>query len=73
MADLDADIRAKIGDDHKDDESFAEFPDITQIPTDIFMEDKPFKLLDHKKTIKEADNWTPESYVVYLTAEVLLG
>ena len=75
MAELDASIREKIGDSipNKDvDEELADlFP---EVPSDIFLpeHDDDFDPVEPEAAMPEADDYTPEAYDEYLTAEVLL-
>jgi len=75
MAELDASIREKIGDSipNKDvDEELANlFP---EVPSDIFLpeHDDEFDPVEPEAAMPEADDYTPEAYDEYLTAEVLL-
>ena len=74
MADLDADIRKKIGDDRNDVDCFtSDLQDVPQVPDDIFIDDEPVEeMVEPDSAAIEADEWTPESYDTYLTAEILL-
>ena len=74
MADLDADIRKKIGDERSDVDCFeSDLKDIPQVPDDIFLDDEPVEeMVEPDSAATEADEWTPESYDSYLTAEILL-
>jgi hypothetical protein len=75
MAELDISIRDKIGDSIPDD---AVNPDLAMllpnITDDVFLpeDDDKYDPVDPKSVMPEADDYTPESYNEYLTAEVLL-
>jgi hypothetical protein len=75
MADLDASIREKIGDSIPDkdlnDDIVQIFPDV---PDDIFLADDhgEFDPAEPDAAMPEADEYTPEAFDEYLTAEVLL-
>jgi len=74
MARLDKAIEDKIGDHWKDAEVMEDFPGMPQIPNDIFIEDDPMtEPLYVQSGVPEADEWTPEQFDEYLTAEVLIG
>ena len=75
MVELDLAIAEKIGnsitDDDMDDALIGLFP---EVPDDVFLPDddgdhEPF---DEADPVPEADDYTPEAYDEYLTAEVLL-
>jgi hypothetical protein len=75
MAELDASIREKIGDsipDNEVDEDLAgRYP---EIPDDIFLDEREneYDPAEPEAAMPEADDYTPEAYDEYLTAEVLL-
>jgi hypothetical protein len=69
--DYDNAITLKIGDNRTDDEVLTEFPDLPPILTDIFIDDE--EPLPLESDVIEADDWTPESYDQYLSAEVVLA
>jgi predicted hotdog family 3-hydroxylacyl-ACP dehydratase len=75
MAELDASIREKVGDLVPDDEVDGELLGINpEIPDDIFLEEHEdeFEPAEPGSAMPEADDFTPEAYDEYLTAEVLL-
>jgi hypothetical protein len=76
MAELDVSIREKIGDSIPDDAVDPELAMLLPtIPDDIFLpedDDDEHDPVDPESTMPEADDYTPESYDEYLTAEVLL-
>jgi hypothetical protein len=76
MLDLDVSVKEKIGDsiknDDLDEDLIGLFP---EVPDDVFLPDNDHD--DHVPTddadvVPEADEFTPEAYDEYLTAEVLL-
>jgi hypothetical protein len=74
IAELDTSIKSKIGDtlvdDDIDNELIGLYPDI---PDDVFLPDCEDDIAaDHDAEMPEADDFTPEAYNEYLTAEVLL-
>jgi hypothetical protein len=76
MIELDRAVREKIGDsvkDYDDDESLIGlFP---EVPEDIILPDSDHGdhlPTDEAEAVPEADDFTPEAYDEYLTAEVLL-
>ena len=73
IVELDLSIKEKIGDtliDDEIDETLVNaFPDV---PDDIFLPDLPDEPADAEATMPDADDFTPEAYDEYLTAEVLL-
>jgi hypothetical protein len=75
VAKLDAFIREKVGDLVPDNEVDGKLLGINpEIPDDIFLEehDDEFKPAELGAAMPEADDYTPEAYDEYLTAEVLL-
>ena len=74
LASLDQKIREKIGDTLKDNEVDSELvADLPDLPDDIFDdEDEVTEPMEPDASKDEADDYTPESYDHYLTAEVLL-
>ena len=74
IAELDTSIKSKIGDtlvdDDIDNELIGLYPDV---PDDVFLPDREDDIAaDHDAEMPEADDFTPEAYDEYLTAEVLL-
>ena len=75
IAELDASIKEKIGDTISEEEVE---PDLVglfpEVPNDIFLPDHDveFDPAEPEAAMPEADNYTPEKYDKYLTAEVLL-
>jgi hypothetical protein len=68
---LDLAIKEKIGDSGKDDDVDESLIGLfTEVPDDIFLTDNDHGA-DHVPT-DDADDFTPETYNKYLTAEVLL-
>jgi hypothetical protein len=73
IAELDMAIKAKIGDTLKDAEIDQELLEIMpEIPDDIFLPDQIDEPADADAVMPEADDFTPEAFDEYLTAEVLL-
>ena len=75
MAELDASIREKVGDLIPDDEVAGKLLGINpEIPDDIFLEEHNDNCepAEPGATMPEADDYAPEAYDEYLTAEVLL-
>jgi hypothetical protein len=72
--DLDESINQRIGDDRTNDEVIADFPNVPQIPDDIFVDDEnDFDPVDPSE-LPEADEMpSPDAYDQYLTANVLIG
>jgi hypothetical protein len=72
MVELDTGIHDKIGNHRSDDDCFADFPEIPELPEDIFIDDEP-TLVPVEEPMPEADEWySPEHYDQYLTASVLM-
>ena len=75
IAELDASIREKIGDlipdNAVDSELLGLYP---EVPDDIFLPDPEdnYEPAEPEAAMPEADDYTPEAYDEYLTAEVLL-
>lgn len=74
IAKLDTSIESKIGDslvdDEIDNELIGHYPDV---PDDVFLPDREDDIAaNHNAEMPEADDFTPEAYDEYLTAEVLL-
>jgi hypothetical protein len=75
MADLDASIREKIGDSASEKEIDAALVGLfPHVPDDVFLQDMEDELepAEPDATMPDADDYTPEAYDEYLTAEVLL-
>jgi len=75
MAELDVSIHDKIGDSIPDDAVDPELAMLLpRVPDDIFLpeDDDEHDPADPESVMPEADDYTPESYDEYLTAEVLL-
>ena len=73
IVDLDLSIKAKMGDSLKDDEIDEDLVDlIPHVPDDIFLPDPEIDPAESEAAMPEADEYTPEGYDEYLTAEVLL-
>jgi hypothetical protein len=75
MAELDISIRDKIGDSIPDDAVDPELAMLLpNVPDDVFLpdDDEEHDPADPESVMPEADDYTPESYDEYLTAEVLL-
>jgi hypothetical protein len=73
--DLDTNIHEKIGDKHSDVDCFAEFPEVPEVPKDIFIDDKPTSIpVKDEELMPEADDkhYSPEAYDQYLMANVLM-
>ncbi|MCK7497545.1 MAG: hypothetical protein MZW92_47270 [Comamonadaceae bacterium] len=69
---LDTSIQDKIGDKRSDADCFADFPDVPEVPEDIFIDDEPTSD-PVEEPMPEADEWySPEAYDQYLTASVLM-
>ena len=75
MAELDASIREKIGDSIPDAEVDPALADLLPtIPDDLFLEaDAEYEPFEEDAAMPEADDYTPEAYDKYLTAEVKLA
>jgi hypothetical protein len=74
LAELDISIKSKIGDTLADNEIDNEliglYPDV---PDDVFLPDREDDIAaDQEAEMPEADDYTPEAYDEFLTAEVLL-
>jgi hypothetical protein len=75
MAELDASICEKIGDsipeNEVDEDLTSQFP---EVPDDIFLDEREdeYDPAEPEATMPEADDYTPEAFDEYLTAEVLL-
>lgn len=74
IAELDNSIKSKIGDtlvdDEIDNELIGLYPDV---PDDVFLPDRDVDIAAERDAeMPEADDYTPEAYDDYLTAEVLL-
>jgi hypothetical protein len=71
---LDTNIQSKIGDKRSDEDCFAEFPEVPEVPEDIFIDDEPTSVpVEDEESMPEADEWySPEAYDQYLTASVLM-
>jgi hypothetical protein len=65
-------IKEKIGNHRPDDEIEADFPNMPQIPDDLFEGDEDYEMDPVADTVPEADNYTPEQYDQYISAQVLL-
>jgi hypothetical protein len=75
MADLDASIREKIGDSVSDNEVDPEIAELFPIvPDDLFTPEvgADYDPYEPDASMPEADDYTPEAYDKYLSAEVLL-
>jgi hypothetical protein len=76
IAELDQLIQNKIGDQRSNDETMEEFPDIPDVPMDLFVDDydeMDWEPIDEDSKMPEADeNFSPEVFDRYLTASVLL-
>jgi hypothetical protein len=75
MADLDASIRSKIGDAIPDKEVAEDLVGLfPQVPDNVFLQDldDKFDPAEPNATMPEADDYTPDTFNEYLTAEVLL-
>ena len=73
IAELDLSIKSKIGDALKDDEIDEELLALLpEIPDDVFLPDQVDEPAETDASMPEADDYTPEAYDEYLTAEVLL-
>jgi hypothetical protein len=66
-------IGAKIENKQSDDNVIEEFSDTPQIPADIFKGDDPDDVEAVERTMPEVDDWTPEVFDHFITAEVLLA
>jgi hypothetical protein len=75
MAELDASIREKIGDSVSDEEVDPALADLLPLaPDDLFLEeDVEYEPFEGDAAMPEADDYTPEAYDKYLTAEVQLA
>jgi hypothetical protein len=72
MVELDTSITEKIGDARSDDECFADFPEMPELPEDIFLDDDP-AWQPVEDTMPEADDhYSPEAYDQYLMASILM-
>jgi hypothetical protein len=71
---LDTSIQEKIGDKRLDMDCFAEFPEVPEVPKDIFIDDEPTSVtVKGDELMPEADEYySPEAYDQYLTASVLM-
>jgi hypothetical protein len=72
---LDTNIQEKIGDKHLDIDCFAEFPEVPEVPKDIFIDDEPTSIPAEGEELMppEADeHYSPKAYDQYLTASVLM-
>jgi hypothetical protein len=73
LAELDISIKSKIGDtlaDNEINELIGLYPDV---PDDVFLPDREDDIAaDQEAEMPEADDYTPEAYDEFLTAEVLL-
>ena len=71
-------VNRKIGNDRSDDEVADELPDIPEYPTDVLIEEDIFETVPDPigtapaTELAEADEWTPESFDTYISAQVLL-
>jgi hypothetical protein len=75
VAELDAAIREKIGDTLPDEEVNGDLVGLfPEVPDDIFLPDHDMEYdpAEPEAAMPEADDYTPEAYDQYLTAEVLL-
>ena len=72
MAELDAAIEQEIRDSRSDKEITAEFPDMPQVPEDIWVDEPVADPEELEGAMPEADDWTPEAYDQYVSAEVLM-
>ena len=73
IAELDSEIKAKIGDTLKDAEIDEELLEtMLEIPDDVFLPDLIDEPAEDEAVMPEADEYTPEAYDEYLTAELLL-
>jgi hypothetical protein len=75
MADLDASIHEKIGDSISEKEIDVAIVGLfPHVPDNVFLQDLEDKLepAEPDSTMPESDDYTPEVYNAYLTAEVLL-
>ena len=71
MAELDASIRERIGDD-VEDEAIDDAIGVPQVPMDLFEDDNTLEPVEPEAAMPEADEYTPEAYDQYLAAELLL-
>jgi hypothetical protein len=71
---LDTSIQEKIGDKHLDVDCFAEFPEVPEVPKDIFLDDEPTSIpVEGEESMPEMDGYySPEAYDQYLMASVLM-
>jgi hypothetical protein len=71
---LDTSIQEKIGDKHLDVDCFAKFPEVPEVPKDIFLDDEPTSVpVEGEESMPEVDKYySPEAYDQYLTASVLM-
>jgi hypothetical protein len=71
---LDTSIQEKIGDKRLDVDCFAEFPEVAEVPEDIFLDDEPTSVpVEGEELMPEADEYySPEAYDQYLTASMLM-
>ncbi|KAI2490433.1 Reverse transcriptase (RNA-dependent DNA polymerase) [Fragilaria crotonensis] len=75
IVELDEEVKSRIGDSLKDEELEPELTGLyPEVPDDIFLpdHDMDFDPAEPEASAPEADNYTPEAYDEYLTAEVLL-
>jgi Reverse transcriptase (RNA-dependent DNA polymerase) len=75
---FDETVNRKIGNSRTDADVREEFPDIPMTPRDIPIEDEIFEMEANpigsapEVELAEADDWTPESFDTYISAQVLL-
>jgi hypothetical protein len=73
MVELDLSIKNKIGDTLVDEDIDDELADLLpHVPDDIFLADADDEPAEPDAAMPDADDFTPEGYDEYLTAEVLL-
>jgi hypothetical protein len=71
---LDSSMQEKIGDRCSEVDCFAEFPEVPNVPEDIFIGNEPPSVpVEDEELMPEADEYySPEAYDQYLMANVLM-
>jgi hypothetical protein len=74
MDEFDSSVESKIGDSRSNEDCFAEFPEVPEVPIDIFVDDEPtLEPLEEDSKMPEADEYySPEAFDQYLSVNVLL-